>query len=148
MSLQSKHFEYRLTGDSYQLYRGEEPFGPAIDEVAIALDRSAGTLMKHGDPEQVRAWYSRAQASFREAGFAENADDLVVISARFEVEDLNRCLTITGYAGKLLTRLTENTGEPSRDGTRAVRKPVETVETLETLGREVHSKPAPRSMKP
>lgn len=98
-------FGYKLNDGQYVLYDGEDPIGPCLEEVAIALDKASGTLHKHGDPALVAKWFQHTQAKFRAAGFDDIADDLVVISGRFALEDLNRCISTSGYAGRLYQRL-------------------------------------------
>lgn len=75
--------------------------GPVLDEVAICFDKENGTRHKHGAPESVRNWHAMSQAKLRAGGFDEMADDLIVIQARFTLEDLNKVLDISGYAKKL-----------------------------------------------
>lgn len=96
---------YRLNCGQYVLHDGDQPIGAVLDSVAIALDKSSGTLHKHGSPELVERWLSTAQARFRQSGYPEMADDLVIIQGRFTLEDLNRCVSTSGYVGRLYQRL-------------------------------------------
>ena len=75
------------------------------DEPAIAFDKESGTLHKHGDVALVTAWAEKARAKFRDGGFPEMADDLVVLSGKFPLEDLNKCLSHSGYCKVLFERM-------------------------------------------
>ena len=94
-------YNYRLNCGQYVLHQGETPVGRVLDEVALAMDRVDGTMHKHGDPTWVRQWHERMQTKLRESGNGELADDLVVLQGRFPLEEINRCLTTSGYALKL-----------------------------------------------
>lgn len=94
-------YHYSLNAGQYVLMDGDSPVGRVLDEVSIALDKVDGTLHKHGSPESVQRWHTAAQQKLRAAGAGEWADNLVVITGRFPLDELNSCLTHTGYAGRL-----------------------------------------------
>lgn len=98
-------YEYRLIDEKYVLHDEGAPIGTPLELVAIALDKDSGTLHKHGSPEYVEKWCKAARTKFRTHGYHDMAAQLVVISGRFPLEDLNRCLSITGYAGKFYGRI-------------------------------------------
>ena len=110
----SMDYCYKLNAGQYVLHDGDQPIGQVLDEVAIAINRASGTLHRHGDPQMVSKWLADTQGKLRRGGYHDMADDLVMISGRFELEDLNRCLNITGYAGRLYKRLVNGAPE-SRD---------------------------------
>lgn len=106
--------QYVVEHGSYVLYDMSEPpscltgrreIHLQCDEPALAFDSESGTLHKHGDVAQVTAWTERARAKFRDAGFPEMADGLVVLSGKLPLEDLNKCLSHTGYCKVLLERM-------------------------------------------
>jgi hypothetical protein len=107
--------EYVLEHGSYVLYDMDtEPSGltgnreilHCCDEVAIAFDRDSGTLHKHGDPARVMAWADQARAKLRQVpGGNVLADALVVISGKLPLEEVNKCLAITGYCAIMARRL-------------------------------------------
>lgn len=99
------NYEYRFINEKYVLHDEGEPIGQPLDEVAIALDKDSGTLHKHGSPEYVEKWSKAARMKYQSCGCNDMATQLVVISGRFSLEDLNRCISISGYAGKLYKRL-------------------------------------------
>lgn len=94
---------YRLIeGGLYQLYWDDQPALKPMKEVALLIDVEAGSLLKHGHPELVQAHFERYQSQFRSLNLKvgdQIADDLVCITGAFDVEELNKCLAITGYAG-------------------------------------------------
>lgn len=98
-------YNYRLNCGQYVLHQGDKPIGPVMDEVAIAFDRECGTLHKHGSVEMVRQWLQKSQDTFRQAGFPDMAENLIMIAGRFDLEDLNRCLSTTGYLAQFYPRL-------------------------------------------
>lgn len=103
---------YQLNCAQYVLYRDGKPVTAPCDEIALAFDRKDGTLHKHGKPESVQAWAAQARAKLlrgaaEEANPAvravaiEMANDITVLQGRFLLEDLNKCLTHSGFVGQL-----------------------------------------------
>ena len=54
-------------------------------------------MHEHGSPPRQR---------LRAAGALDRADDIVVVSGPLPVDEINKCLRITGYCRRMLTRLT------------------------------------------
>ena len=98
-------YNYKTNCGQYVLHKGDKPIGPLLDEVSIAFDKESGTLHKHGSREMVERWADNAKSKFRESGFGEMADDIVVITGAFDLNDINRCITTSGYIGVLFARL-------------------------------------------
>jgi hypothetical protein len=105
-------YQYKLNCGQYVLHNGDTPIGAVMDEVAIAFDRENGTLHKHGSFENVQAWVTKSQQRLRESAagglgdLAEQmANDLAIISGKFPVEELNRCLSTTGYVLRMVDKL-------------------------------------------
>lgn len=98
-------YHYQLNAGQYVLMNGAEPVGPLLDEVALALDKDSGTLHKHGNPESVSAWVAQARAKFKAIGYGDLANNLVMVSGKVPLDELNRCLSTTGYAGILYGKL-------------------------------------------
>jgi len=94
-------FSYSLNAGQYVLMDGTSPVGRVLDEVSLALDKSDGTLHKHGSPEFVHRWFADAQKKLRDAGANEWAENLVVLTGRFPLDELNACLSNSSYAGRL-----------------------------------------------
>ena len=98
---------YRLNCGQYVLHFGDTPNGPVMDEVALAISRIDGILHKHGSIENVTAWANQARDRMRALGDpfgSEMAQDIIVLSGRFKLEEINRCLTTTGYVSVLLRK--------------------------------------------
>lgn len=98
-------YHYKMNCGQYVLHDGADPIGPVMDEVALAFDCESGTLHKHGSVAMVSKWHETAQAKFRAGGFADMADQLLMIAGRFPLEDLNRCLSTSGFVARLYERL-------------------------------------------
>ncbi len=94
-------YSYSMNAGQYVLMDGDSPVGPPLDDVSIALDKVDGTLHKHGSPELVQRWHADAQKKLRTVGANDMADDLVVLTGRFPLDELNKCLSNTNYAGRL-----------------------------------------------
>lgn len=110
-------FEYELKYGSYYLYNTDRPINSLTkereiilmcDEVAICFDKEAGVLHKHGIPEHVYNWHITSCDKFNKAGFPEMAQDLVVIQGAFPVEELNKCLSTSGYITTFWKKLQNN----------------------------------------
>jgi len=74
-------------------------------EVALAFDKQSGTLLKHGTPDRVREWVDQARGKLQNIGFDEMAAAMVIFFGNFEVEEVNACLTTTGYFEKFVRDL-------------------------------------------
>jgi len=106
-------YHYELNCGQYVLHNGDKPIGPVLDEVAIAFDRESGTLHKHGSVENVQAWVDKSQQRLRESASAgglgrlaaQMADDLVIVTGKFPVEEVNRCLSTSGYVLHMVEKL-------------------------------------------
>jgi hypothetical protein len=98
---------YRLNCGQYVLHNGDQPVYRVLDEIALALDKEEGALCKYGDPVTVEAWAAKERARMRSIGhgWEESADNLIVITGRFPLAELNRCLSNHGYAGTLYRKL-------------------------------------------
>lgn len=110
-------FEYKMEHGSYYLYNTDKPVNSITkkydivtmcDEIAIAFDKESFTLLKHGSPENVNKWYQTARAKYIEAGFEDMAQALVVIQGAFPVEEVNKCLSHSGYIQKFWEKLNTN----------------------------------------
>jgi hypothetical protein len=89
-------YKYRLDGGRYLLLDDSDIIA-GMDEVAIAYDTESGTLLKHGSPDKVREWHRKSIQRYLDTGVEQLFSTVVVWIARFDIEDLNRCLLISGY---------------------------------------------------
>lgn len=94
------HFEKKW--GSYYCMEGERIVYMA-DTMAIAFDPETGTLLKHGPEESVRKWV--ADAKNRMAAARVGFEIAVLASSEFTLEDLDRCLSTTGYVTSLARKL-------------------------------------------
>ena len=106
--------QYQLKAGSYYLYdmretpsavTGERRFKPKTDTVAIAFDLHTGEVHQHGSPARIQSWANHTRRRLRAAGAVAEANDLVVVSGPLPVDELNKCLWISGYCRRMFTRL-------------------------------------------
>lgn len=106
--------QYQLKEGDYHLYdlstaaskvTGEHRLRLRTDTVAIAFDRSTGTLHEHGSPQRIHSWASNTRRRLRAAGSWASAEDLVVVSGPLPVDEINKCLAIQGYCRNMFNRL-------------------------------------------
>lgn len=116
----SRTHEYRIEHGSYYFYAdGQMRF--MTDEVAILFDRECGTLLKHGRPELVEAYRDQALQKVG-AAVESGATDLAgadllnsgwtLITGKFPVEELNRCLDTSGYVLRLYQQCLDAAAAP------------------------------------
>lgn len=96
---------YELNCTDYVLFKGDQPVSKLLQEVSLAFDKEAGVLMKHGSKEMVSTWLVDAQAKFRNGGHPELAEQLIMVTGRFPVDELNKCISISGYVGRFWQKL-------------------------------------------
>ena len=108
------NLQYQLKAGSYYLYdmrdtpstvTGERRFKLKTDLLAIAFDSHTGEVHQHGTPTRIQSWASHTRRRLRAAGLWQAAEDIIVISGPFPVEEFNKCLWVKGYCRRLLQRL-------------------------------------------
>ncbi|WP_114972308.1 hypothetical protein [Rhodoferax ferrireducens] len=106
--------QYQLKEGNYHLYdmstpasavTGEHRLRLTTDNVAIAFDASTGALHEHGSPFRINSWATTARRRLRAAGALDRANDIVVVSGPLPVDEINKCLQISGYCRHMFTRL-------------------------------------------
>ena len=106
--------QYELKHGHYHLYdlntpaskvTGEHRLRLMTDTVAIAFDARTGTLHEHGHPTRIHSWANNTRRRLRATGALDRANDIVVVSGPLPVEEINKCLRITGYCRQLYARL-------------------------------------------
>lgn len=106
--------QYQLKAGSYYLYdlttpqsqfTGEHKLKLKTDTVAIAFDASTGHLHEHGNPARIHSWAMGARRRLRAAGAQDSANDIVVVSGPLPVDEINKCLSMTGYCRRMFARL-------------------------------------------
>lgn len=107
-------YQYTVIAGSYYLFDMDSKPNPITkerniilmtDEIAIAFDGSDGTLHKHGSPENVSNWLTTAKKKLQDAGHHGMASDLLMMSGQFPVEEVNKCISTSGYAKVLYQKL-------------------------------------------
>jgi len=101
------HITFQLNCGQYVIHADGKPISRCLDEIAIVLDKESSTRHKVGDPEKVKGWYDNAVEAYRDHGFGEMADDLVLIQGRFTLEDLDMLMSCSGHAATLYKQLNE-----------------------------------------
>lgn len=74
--------------------------------IAVAFDKTEGVLHKHGEPHGVNEWAIQARKKVA-AAVPEWASDLVVLEGAFDVGELNKIISISGYIGRFYAALCE-----------------------------------------
>ena len=90
--------KYELYMGTYFLMEGKK-IVHGCDEVAIAFTKEEDgsyILMKHGNPELVKKWISKAEQLYKDS-LTHISPGFYMISGKFPVEDLNRILDTTGW---------------------------------------------------
>ena len=111
-------FKYRMEGTEYALVDEHDQIHWAGEEIAIAFTFSPdepgmeGILHKHGSPDKVNAWAEKIRKKFINAGHLDMADEIVVVTGKIPVEELNKMIDISGYVGtyyKSALKMIDNT---------------------------------------
>ena len=106
--------QYELKQGNYHLYdlstpankvTGEHRLRLMTDTVAIAFDVRTGKLHEHGHPTRIHSWANNTRRRLRASGALDRANDIVVVSGPLPVDEINKCLRITGYCRQLFDRL-------------------------------------------
>ena len=98
-------YKYTLNCGQYVLTDRDQPISAPSDTISIGLDRDTGQLYRHGTQQNVDLWFEKQQKNLRAAGLDEWADNLVVITGRFPLDDVNKMLSHLDYAGIFYQKL-------------------------------------------
>lgn len=98
-------YRYALNCGQYVLHQDDKPIGRPLDELALCLSREDGILHKHGAKEAVHAWAETMRSRYRRVGANDLAEDIVVVSGRFPLAEINRCIESITYSGTFYVRL-------------------------------------------
>lgn len=102
---------YRMEGTEYALVDEHDRIHWAGEEVAVAFTFSPdeqdmeGTMHKHGSPEEANAWAEKTRKKLTDAGHSDMANEIIVVSGKISLEDLNKIIEISGYVGIWYKRL-------------------------------------------
>lgn len=106
--------QYQLKAGSYYLYdmsdepsavTGQRRFRLKTELLAIAFNLCTGELHQHGSPARIQSWATNQRRRLRAAGQWKEAQDIVVVSGPFPVDEINKCLRISGYCQRLFHKL-------------------------------------------
>lgn len=106
--------QYQLKEGHYHLYdlstpasqvTGQHRLRLKTDTIALAFDASTGLLHEHGSPTRIHSWATTARRRLRAAGALASANDIVVVSGPLPVDEINKCLQISGYCRRMFSRL-------------------------------------------
>ena len=117
-----REHEYRLEHGSYYFYTinngGKLKIDTQLvfmtDEVAICFDKEEGIMLKNGIPKNVNEWQAQAIKKFKDSGFNDMADNLVIIEGCFPVEELNRLISTSTYFPIFYKKLMNNDIKPAK----------------------------------
>jgi hypothetical protein len=103
-------YEYQKDEDgNYFLVRDQEDRHFIGGKVAIAFDKHDGVVLKHGRPELVNAWAEKTcKRAFKI--MPELPESIVVLEGSFEIEELNKIISIVGYILRFFHKMNETGG--------------------------------------
>lgn len=104
MEIRDPRYERKF--GSWYLMSGSE-IRNMVDQVSIAFaldDAGETVMMKHGSPKAVAEWLELAKGKFSEVGFPDQAAALSMVTfpKDHDVDEVNRCIQVTGYIGRML----------------------------------------------
>jgi len=67
-----------------------------MQEVAIGFNKT-GADLRHGSTEAVQSWFDSTVEAYKNKGFNEMANEYRIVSGKFDLEQLNKLMSITGY---------------------------------------------------
>jgi len=122
------HYEYK--DNMYYLIDDRGEIITTYEKVALCFSYNSeegGLLHKHGSPESVNKWamvtrkkYVKAAKNFdlhkrltsmgiqtSATDYNQLANEIVVIEGKFAIEELQKCIDISGYVGRFYEKLQE-----------------------------------------
>jgi len=95
-------------GEYVLFYRDNGDVLARMPEVAICFSKDEElmwTIHKHGTPERVKKYHDEAVQRFRNAGYPDMANGMVMITGKFPVDELNHAIQTSGYIRKMVENL-------------------------------------------
>jgi len=97
---------YGMEGTEYALVDEHDRIHCASEDVAVAFsfspDEDRGM---QGSPDRVSAWAITTRKKFVDAGHLDMAKEIVVVSGKIPLEDLNKIINTSGYVGTWYKRI-------------------------------------------
>lgn len=69
--------------------------------MAVMFDKSCGTVYKVGDYNLLKGYYNETQELYRNSGYDDIADDLVLMELPSNEEEIEKVISIAGYVKNL-----------------------------------------------
>ncbi len=92
---------YKFIADNETLF--------TCEQVAVCYDDgdSGSVLLKHGSPTKVMQYADLTRSSYVKSGLTDIAQDIkvIVFPENFPTEEINKCLDICDYVGRLAKKL-------------------------------------------
>ncbi len=95
---------YTKESSGYVLTLGERRIEVGA-AVALCFDKADSVLLKHGAPAMVQAYFEETRKRLIAVGFRDMAEDLVCLVGEFDLEELNKAVSICDYVGTLYRNL-------------------------------------------
>lgn len=103
------HDEWRYeknSDDTFTFKCGDDIIIESIDEVWVVVDNHAGiespVLLKHGSKEKLHKIYDDMVEAYKSADGLDHKDLMLIELTNIPLEDINRCLSSTGYIGRII----------------------------------------------
>ena len=105
-----KEYTYKIEGNEYVLYHGNEVVSRNDYGVALCynLDGECSGILKHGNKKTVEEYFKKNFSKLMDSGLIEMAQNLKYISGRLPVDEVNKAISITGYINKLHQKIMNN----------------------------------------
>ncbi len=84
--------------------RGNRPWTCNTNSRQAATTHT-GKVHQHGSPTRIQSWANNTRRRLRAAGAQQEANDIVVVSGPLPVDELNKCLWVSGYVRRMFSRL-------------------------------------------
>jgi len=95
-------YKYEFDGFEYYLVDDNGDTIDRMEEVGICFDSDGDVLLKHGQPERVYKYYHDTIVKFSDF---PDLFKITFIQGKFPVDEVNKCLDISGYIGIFYKKL-------------------------------------------
>ena len=82
---------------------GERRFKLKPTPLRLLFDVHTGKVRQHGSPTRIQSWITTPAAACVRAGAQQEANDIVVVSGPLPVDELNKCLWVSGYVRRMFS---------------------------------------------
>ena len=97
---------YRMENGKYVFsLKGEDLF--ETNEVSFMFDKKLSVLLRHGNSVLVRKIYQQTMDIYRSNGLNDIADDIIIVSGKFDLKEVNNVIGTCDYIGRFYTNLCE-----------------------------------------